>query len=320
MVHPLLRELKESYYRRKNPIGFRHDLGALDIFLDNFGILTAEQICPPNVPIEVTKQYLGELMRLLHYRWELLRHQVNQRKPWWGRHFNSTVRRANAGEPRGLLRFMGDNDWARIFRSSGDADPVDRTWSIRDDEDPNVLFDQHGFHYPFRQLMGTDEAVTRRFLYDDWEYEDLIPPDYRERHPQPEILSAPVYQREVELGGVLLPPDYPRTVKELRILHPKHATPDLELRVGLEKGNRELYEEIIRDQQDMSTCVAHAVCVGLDISARRIGKKRKISFSPAWLHCASGDRVNSGRRLSDAVVVIQNELPCEEKCFQYRTN
>lgn len=183
-VHPLVREAKEPYYRRKNPKGFRHDLGALDIFLDNFGVLIAEQILPPHVPEEVTKHYLRELMQLLHYRWALLQHQVIQRDPWWGKHFNSAARRANAGEPRGLLRFMGDEDWSRIpfagisYPHMPLQDPLQQGFF---EEELADLFDERGFLWPFEQLTDSSDRGTPGFLYDDWDYDDLIPPDYYKR-------------------------------------------------------------------------------------------------------------------------------------------
>lgn len=122
------------------------------------------------------------------------------------------------------------------------------------------------------------------------------------------------------MGGVILPPDFPPKVQEVRILHPLHSTPDLALRVGRDEKSIQLFSEVVRDQQDLCTCVAHAVCVGLDIIAWRSVNKRKVRFSPAWLHCASGDQVEEGRRLSDAMAVIQRELPCEERTFPYAAN
>ena len=302
-VHPLVREVKESYYRSKNPTGFRHDLGALDIFLDNFGILITEQIYHPSVPREVTRQYLNELMRLLHYRWDFLRNQVIQKKPWWGKHYNSAIRRANAGEPRGLLRFMGDDDWSRMCIPYGGS---------RD------LFDEDGFHRWDDQMTEAPlKSIDRSFPYDDWRYDDLIPPDYLELSDDGREQSLFGVRRNVDLGGVILPPDYPAKVQNVRILHPRQSTPDLELWTGRDDKSMELFKEAIRDQQDMGTCVAHAVCVGLDLLVRRSGRKRKVCFSPAWLHCASGDNVEIGRCLSDAVAVLAHQLPCGEDHFPY---
>jgi len=48
-LHPFPRKAHEPYFRSKNPIGWRHDLGAQDVFLDNFGLLVAEQFSDPEL-------------------------------------------------------------------------------------------------------------------------------------------------------------------------------------------------------------------------------------------------------------------------------
>jgi hypothetical protein len=42
-VHPLERKRQEPIFKAGNPDGYQHDLGALDVFLDNFGMLYKEQ-------------------------------------------------------------------------------------------------------------------------------------------------------------------------------------------------------------------------------------------------------------------------------------
>src|SRR5262245_29881636 len=42
-VHPLFRRANEETFRKDNPHGYQHDLGAQDVFLDNFGMLVSEQ-------------------------------------------------------------------------------------------------------------------------------------------------------------------------------------------------------------------------------------------------------------------------------------
>lgn len=103
-VHQLLRNGNEEHYRSRNPEGFRHDLGAQDVFLDNAGLVWQEQ-----VDRDVWVRHASDL-KLLMLRWERLREEVVPGKPWWGTHFNASGRSANAGEPRGLLRLMRDLD------------------------------------------------------------------------------------------------------------------------------------------------------------------------------------------------------------------
>lgn len=311
-VHRLVREIKEAYYRRKNPAGFRHDLGALDIFLDNFGILIAEHIYAPEIPIRVTESYLGHLQKLLHYRWDNLKTTVSQKRPYWGAHFNSKTRKANAGEPRGLFRFLNDEDWSIWAGDAGGGDG----YQASDNRTP--LFDEDGFHLPYiRDLVAPLRMEEGAFSFQDWTYEDLFPEDYLKELSTAERSGAPK-PIPVNLDGVILPPGSPPRVAAIRILHPRQATPDLPLRVGLDEKDKLIYKDVLRNQGDLGTCVSHAVCTGLDILARRTGKRRKPRFSPAWLHCASGEDGAIGRRLSDAIHVVQENLPCTEGTFPYR--
>lgn len=103
-VHQLLRNGHEEYFRTRNPEGWRHDLGAQDVFLDNAGLVFQEQ-----VGRALWDRHMHDLKSLM-LRWERLREEVVPGSPWWGTHFNASGRSANAGEPRGLLRFMRDLD------------------------------------------------------------------------------------------------------------------------------------------------------------------------------------------------------------------
>ena len=43
-LHPLRRNAKLAYFRKKNPLGYANDLGAQDALLDNMGLLICEQL------------------------------------------------------------------------------------------------------------------------------------------------------------------------------------------------------------------------------------------------------------------------------------
>lgn len=313
LVHPLFRESKEVYYRKKNPEGFRHDLGALDIFLDNFGLLFAEQFLPPFVSEAVTRQYLGELMKLLHFRWDLLKLNVDPQDPYWGKNYNSRARKANSGEPRNLLRFIGDDDWSFLSTGSTYSETPSDAFDWQ-----RPLFGEDGFHFP--EDSENHQFSSRGhsgFLYADWHYEELLPQNFNEFGVVDEPQSTH-YPSGPQLGGVILPSVYPQKVSAVRILHPKQATPDLPLRVGATAEDHQVYGSVVRDQGFLGTCVAHSVCTALDILARRKDSRCDVQFSPAWLHCATGDEGNAGRSLRCAVETVIDELPCAEEFFPYQ--
>ena len=70
-IHPILRNRAELYFKSKNPSGYMHDLGALDVFLDNFGVLVAEQFNPPVDRRKYSLQWKF-LMRL----WKVLENNI----------------------------------------------------------------------------------------------------------------------------------------------------------------------------------------------------------------------------------------------------
>ncbi len=326
-VHPFNRKAQLDYFKSKNPQGYHHDLGAQDVFLDNFGMLIAEQF--------TSDSELASYFRAVHHClqwWTLLRMQVVQDKPWWGINFNSLTRQANAGEPRSLLRFMGNRDWAEF-----DAAFVEDLFPHKLDEAEQLQlpaseelmalpdypqscaenlvnpWEEFGERFPdfFRKLQD-----WRRL--EDWEGTPLIPDDWSWDGPA-SLLSDSI----TPSTGVELPADWPKRVDRMFVLHPDQSTPDLPTRVGILADDLRLYGKILRHQGQYGTCVAHALSVGLDLLVRRqhMSRGRRVTFSPAWLHCtsaATGQTWEDGRSLKNAIETLRVQLPCSEDAFPYQ--
>lgn len=296
-LHPLHRQAAKPYFESQNKDGFWHDLGAQDVFLDNFGLLLQEQFYPD---LPIWEKY-ERAIRVLLGRWQMLRWQVLQGKPYWGKHFNAVHRKANAGEPRSLIRLMSDEDWSRVppdQLQEWDPGRFGTDWSWHRGLDlwqPTSFMDgAQDVGWPGRRLIG------------DWESLGEVP-----EAALPDGISP---------GGVPLPDDYPTEVDRLPILDPRHSTPDLPQRVGGEKRDVQEYERVLRDQGSLGTCAAHAVAGALDILVMRQHKGHHPRFSPAWLHCKSGNTGSKGRSVGSVIDVIRQALPCEEPQFRYDIN
>ena len=245
VVHPLCRQAYEPYFQGHNPEGYYHDLGAQDVFLDNAGMLFMEQF----PPFEALWKPYAAYIHLLLMCWEHLAKQIVPQPPYWGQIFNSALRDANAGEPRGLLRFMGDMDWAQYAAAMSKhwTDEADLTIAPLDDvlpESLEVLRDV---------LLRSRTGVPRRFI--DWDGETLLPPEYTTWNVPQELLE----HEPPPFGGVELPRVFSPSVDRIRILHPLHSTPDLPLRVGCKGSDVTAYRKRLRNQGRFMTCCAHAV-------------------------------------------------------------
>jgi hypothetical protein len=301
-IHPLCRQEYASYFQDCNPKGYHHDLGAQDVFLDNAGMLYMEQSQQTETLWKQYFDYIHVLMRC----WEHLEKQIVQKRPYWGRFFNSPLRDANAGEPRGLLRFMGDTNWAQY------AATLSRRWTDADLPSMAPLDDTLPEHLDelLDVLLRTHARVRSRFV--DWSGEALLPPEYATWNVSQELREY----RPPSFGGVELPRVFSPTIDRIRILHPLHSTPDLPLRVGGEVPDFTTYRKRLRNQGSFMTCCSHAVSVGLDLLIQR--QFGGIStLSPAWLHCRTGTTVDSGRNLSHMVDALRERLPCAEDALPY---
>ncbi len=309
-IHPFQRQAHQCYFKEKNPKGYQHDLGAQDVFLDNFGMFCDEQF-DGNEPVK--GQYF-RAVRVLMERWMALGYSVLQRKPWWGTYFNDESRQANTGEPRSLVRLLGDHDWSHVRHED--------LWPLTG-LGPNEVALREGDLWDGRRLLrlrdyisrlagdavSPSELVTLLTRYDDWDERLLFP----EREDQPSATEGRVTRRP---GGLPLPIDHPKTVPSLRVLHPRESTPDLHMRVGARAEDRQAYRRIVRDQGILPTCTANAFAMALDLAAwRRYGRIPR--FSSAWLHCASGEQRGTGRSLRACIDIVSRSLPCTERSFRY---
>mgnify|MGYP001221118066 CR=1 FL=1 len=277
----------EPYFKPKNPRGWAHDLGAQDVFLDNFGILAREQL--DGLPWERDYQFPVQCCMT---RWSRAQREVVQASPWWGRHFNSKQRRADAGEPRSLLRLLP----ADLLRAGVPASPV---------QDP-----------PDRDADWKDlwVAPDEDSLHDDWN--KLVWARLFEPIQTLGARAAPVLvHRELALGAEPEPGMLGRRIETLHVLHPRNSTPDLPLRVCAIPQSSALgvVAKSQRDQGTAPSCVAHAVCSALEIALRRPGGPgSRTQFSARALHRDTGD-ASSGRFVRSVLDHVQVELPLREQ-------
>jgi len=301
-VHPLCRQAYEPYFQGRNPEGYYHDLGAQDAFLDNAGMLFMEQFPPFEALWKPYTTYIHFLLMC----WEHLAKQIVPKSPYWGHIFNNVLRDANAGEPRGLLRFMGDRNWAQY------AATIAGRWT--ETEDTSIALPDHALPEPLEGLLdillSTRAGVSSRFI--DWDGAALLPPEYATWNASQALLE----REPPPFGGVELPRRFSPTVDRIRILHPLHSTPDLPLRVGCGRGDCAAYRKRLRNQGSFTTCCAHAVSVGLDLLVQR-QFDTIVTFSPAWLHCHTGAKVDGGRSLGAIVAMLRDRLPCAEDALPY---
>lgn len=306
-VHARMRWQNEAYYRQRNPHGWIHDLGAQDVFLDDFGLALLEQI---DGDWPWVREYDAAILEL-KAAWARTARRVIQKKPWWGQHYNARHRRASSGEPRSLIRLLWHfENWAEV-----DPRNSDLLESVNPDQDPK-------HELPAEEEQGVvDHSVVPD--YSNWAADPehwrnnferrgsptLLPDDWREWRPL-----------EPRAFGALLPDSMKGRVGHLPILHPRHSTPDLPARVGVRGEDLVGYRNAIEDQGPLPTCVAHAVCAALDISMWRNPRRRDLkdmTFSRAHLHIRTGTR-DTGRRLSNVCNNIHScGLPATKESGPY---
>ena len=285
-LHPLQRSAVEPHFRKWDPANWPHTLGAMDVLMDNLGMLMGEQHAGHDF-WDYSQAVTGLLLEF-----EAVKSSVLPGKPWTGKNLLGQARKAHAGEPRPILRLM--EEWL-----SATAGPIMG-------EEPS---DEEGHKEDFESVLpihggGFADIPWHRMLPDGWQ-----PPDNLEYSSQ-------------QSRGIILPDGFKRPVPPNRVLHPREATPDLPMRVGLTAKDARLYRRLVRDQGQHGTCAAHAVATGLTLAAHRAGHGRVVQddFSPAWLHNMSaraGEGWPDGRTLSGTVDAVRELLPCGERVFPY---
>ncbi len=282
-IHPLERSALEPHFKAVDPASWLHSLGAADVFLDNLGMLMGEQF----EDHEEREKYFRAARESMEL-YSLATNLVLPKAPWRGSYLLGKSRRANAGEPRPVLRLLTEhgltlNEGAEFWGSLSQPDTLAPTY-------PDI------------------------YRYSNIPWHDLLPPDWQPSPDRP-------FESEFSTG-VTLPDDFKKEVPSNRLLHPREATPDLPLRTGFLTKDKDLYDRIVLDQGQHLTCVAHAVASGLTIAAHRAGRRRTVpdGFSRAWVHYASakeGQSWEHGRSLASAIDAVRHLLPCLERSFSY---
>ena len=288
-LHPLERTALEPAILAIDPSDWPHTLGAIDVFLDNLGLLMGEQF---KDHAEVA-DYFGTLAPSLANYVEA-KELILPGKPWAGKYLVGKARTANAGEPRPVLRLMAEETLTSGFQFA-ELEPTP-------DE-------------PAAGLPALDLPQLQPSRYSNVSWQRLLLPNW-----QPAQGDAAAWPS----GGlgVPLPDGFPSAVRPIRLLSPREATPDLPLRVGIRVDDLKLYELLVRNQGTHVTCAAHAVATALNLAAHRAGKGRKLkgAFSPSWIHYASAKSSQTwsdGRTLKSSVRSIAHKLPCRESAFPY---
>lgn len=276
-VHQILRDGHEEYFRARNATGWRHDLGAQDVFLDNAGLIFQGQV-DRDIWVEQMRD-----IKLLLQRWERLQEEVLQRKPWWGKNFNPAGRLANAGEPRSLLRFMGDADFAEL---------------------------EEGFSF----LLDTANRVDPRRL-DDWSPENFLDrASWPSERIEPRLFSggvplppewSPVVDRLRILPPSAATPDLPIRVGG------QPADYAIYRNVVRDQGQLGACA---------ANSIASALDIaGLRARPRsRITAANRVSA--AWLHAKTGASRRDGRRLGAVAKFVDDEYLCAHELFPYPTH
>ena len=282
-LHPLNRTALEPALKSLQPHDWRHTLGAIDVFMDNFGMLACEQFAGGD-----QSPYVTELSHCLHRYLRATRIVLNKR-PWKGRYLLGSARSAQAGQPLPFLRFMAD-DAGRLDAGVLDYGAEDRPGLLPDHEDSD-------FNLP---------------------WDNLWPRDYRE----PEELSARDLGENYP-RGLILPEGFPTEVEEIRLLPLKHATPELPLRCGAEAPALGTYRSRVFNQGGYGTCLSSATATALAVALHRAGKSSLVpsgGFSVSWLDYDTdehGSGWGAGRIIESAARSLRSGLPCSERAFPY---
>lgn len=171
-LHPLLRDTLEHHLRKLDPRNWPHTMGAVDVFLDNLGLLLVEQF--PNLDtFDDYSRHLGAALKSYHEATKL----IMGKRPWTGDYLLGEARQANAGEPRPILRLLGSD--SNVFSVTGISGHA-ASFVMTDDSSMNV---------PWRHLLGNARPET--ISSDCAEIRPLgvpLPPGWALQVPDPRLL------------------------------------------------------------------------------------------------------------------------------------
>ena len=281
-LHPLNRAALEPLIKSNEPDDWRHTLGAVDVFMDNMGMLAAEQFEPGD-----HGSYQLQLPYLLGRYWRATRILLRE-KPWFGKYLLGKGRKAQAGKPLPFLRLLG----SRGATSSG-VSLIDR----ETDSPSRVDYEQ-------------------RFY--DWEWGSIWPRDYSE----PEETTGSGLREVNSRGAVLpdgFPTETQEPILlSLDFATPELPLHCGVTRADLAIYRRFVFDQNPHPTCVASaTATALAVAgarAGKGHSLPRGG------FSVSWIHHAS-DELNAGwsagRKVESARHCLHASLPCSERAFPY---
>ncbi|HBH51727.1 MAG TPA: hypothetical protein DDY91_07535 [Planctomycetaceae bacterium] len=287
LPHELYRKALETALKAHNPHGYHHDLGALDVFLDNYGAILEGQFRNETV----RKQYL--LDELIAFFKELQR----IKEKFGGSHSSRAGvrnRSANSGEPRPLLRML-------------DSECEPEGESRR-----NVT------------TLSESAPSPETALISDWSDESLIRPEtlrkWGEMKDRMDTQSTSIQeQQKRKLGGVKLTPEQfgAGIIDRPTFLPVSAATPDLPVRVGTTRDDIRLCNMFLRNQGSFPSCVANAVVTAFEMAIGRSFAKpypiKGLSVSALHIQATYG-RIEEGTSLAHAIDTFEEHgLPYE--CF-----
>ena len=272
----------------------RHlDQQFLHILLDNLGIVAAEQV--------IRKPWEEVVRRSLEYcsrRWQLGKTTCTDHVGWQIPSAHSVLR---------LLPEDPTEAWPYETQEVRSGQP----------EAPQPLND-------FRPPRFWSWSKVCYLEWDELRWGELVWPTLFE---SPELGEEPLRKIRSSLDwnpayGATLPDERRLAARGLHFLSPRHSTPDLPSSVGTEQKHLETYRQIVQRRSDsgLPTCVSLAICMALELSARRnlLHCLDIPHFSAGWLHCKTGP-IHAKRSLSDCLATLRSFVIPSEESFPHST-
>lgn len=280
-LHPLQRDKMQRPIARLDPDNWRHSLGALDVLMDNAGLLVQEQFPRKKLPAGLESDLKSGLVGYLETASLVL-----PSRPWTGDYLLSSARSSNSGEPRPVIRLLLDHN-GRGLESTYVARCLMQNNYRVEDLPWNDLFSDDWAEGPERLVPARDRQTGLLVPIDA----ELVTPPVRLLPPDqctPDLpLRVGLEEEDRALYAALVSDqgEYPTCVA--------HA-----ISVGLDVAARRV-ERGQGGPTRFSPAWIHRVSGVV---------KSDPEISLGW---------NFGRRLEDGVEAITKTLPCAESAFPY---
>lgn len=281
-LHPLNRAALEPLIKSKEPDDWRHTLGAVDVFMDNMGMLAAEQFEHGE-----REDYQTQLPYLLGRYWRATQILLGE-KPWFGRYLLGKGRKAQAGQPLPFFRILGSRDAAPSEISIIDQET---------DSPSRVGYEQRFYGWKWQTIWPGDytepEEVTSSSLREANSRGALLPDGFQSETPEPR----------------LLPLDFATPELPLRCG---------DTRADLAIYKRFVFDQ---NPHPTCVASATATALAVAGARAGMGSGLLPSgFSVSWIHYASDDKNrgwSDGRTVESARNCLRESLPCTEMAFPY---